>query len=184
MIQYTIATSDQQLQGILDLQKRNLASNLDESEIQSQGFVTVLHSMGDLQKMNAIERHVTAVDDDRVVAYLLAMTPASRNDIAVLVPMFDTIESIAFAGRPLAASSYIVVGQACVDKAHRGQGVFDDIYRHYRDCFRGRFPYVITEIDVANKRSLRAHQRVGFEAIKEYTAPNGVTWRIVLWDWT
>jgi hypothetical protein len=183
MIQYTIATSDQHLQGILDLQKRNLAVNLDESEIRSQGFVTVLHSMVDLQKMNAIERHVIAVDDDRVVAYLLAMTPASRNDIPVLVPMFDTIESISFAGRPLAASSYIVVGQACVDKAYRGQGVFDDIYRYYRECFCGLYPFVITEIDVANTRSLRAHQRVGFETIKEYTAPNGITWHIVLWDW-
>ena len=183
MIQYTIATSSQHLQGILDLQKRNLASNLDESEVRSQGFVTVRHSIGDLQMMNDMERHVIAVDDGRVVAYLLAMTPSSKNDIPVLIPMFDAIESIVYRGKPLAATSYIVVGQACVDKSYRGQGVFDEIYRFYRECFRARYPYVITEIDEANTRSLRAHQRVGFETIKEYTAPNGILWHIVLWDW-
>ncbi|HTF17199.1 MAG TPA: GNAT family N-acetyltransferase [Chryseolinea sp.] len=183
MIQYTTAGSDQHLQGILDLQRQNLARNLDESELRSQGFVTVLHTIEDLRKMNAFERHVIAVDDERVVAYLLAMTWASRNDIPVLVPMFDTIASIVYAGRPLVASSYIVVGQACVDKSYRGQGVFDEIYRHYARCFRDKYPYVITEIDTANTRSIRAHRRVGFETIKQYTAPDGVTWQIVLWDW-
>ena len=183
MIYYTTANNDDHLQRILNLQKRNLAVNLDEEEVRSQGFVTVLHSLGDLQKMNDIERHVIAVDDGRVVAYLLAMTPASKNDIPVLVPMFEVIESIVYAGEPLAASGYIVVGQACVDKPYRGQGVFDNIYQHYAQCFRDRYRYVITEIDAANTRSLRAHQRVGFETIREYTAPNGVSWHIVLWNW-
>jgi hypothetical protein len=182
-IAYTTARNDQNLLGILDLQRRNLVTSLEEEEIRSQGFVTVLHSVEDLRKMNAIEQHVIAVDNDMVVAYLLAMTRASRNDIPVLIPMFDMIETIAFQGRPLSASSYIVVGQACVDKSYRGHGVFDAIYDHYACCFRDRFRYVITEIDAMNTRSLRAHSRVGFKTIHAYTAPNGVSWHIVLWDW-
>lgn len=183
MIEYTSANNDDQLQGILDLQKLNLAANLEEDEIRSQGFVTVLHSMHDLQQMNAVERHVIAIENQRVVAYLLAMTRAARNDIPVLVPMFDAIDTIVYHDRFIAASSYIVVGQACVDKSYRGQGVFDAIYNYYAKCFRDRYDYVITEIDALNTRSLRAHYRVGFETIKEYLAPNGVTWHIVLWNW-
>jgi hypothetical protein len=182
-IAYTTALNDQNLLGILALQRRNLATNLKEEEIRSQGFVTVLHSVEDLQKMNAIEQHVIAIDADQVVAYLLAMTRASRNDIPVLIPMFDMIETIVFQGKPLSASSYIVVGQACVDKPYRGRGVFDAIYDHYARCFRHRYRYVITEIDTMNTRSLRAHNRVGFKTIHTYTAPDGVSWEIVLWDW-
>ena len=182
-VAYTTAQDDRNLLGILDLQRRNLATNLQEDEIRSQGFVTVLHSIEDLRKMNAIEQHVIAVDNDQVVAYLLAMTQSSRNDIPVLVPMFDMIETIVFQGQPLSASSYIVVGQACVDRLYRGQGVFDAIYEQYARCFQSRYRYVITEIDAMNTRSLRAHSRVGFKTIHVYTTSSGVTWHIVLWDW-
>jgi len=182
VVSYTNATNDDHLKGILDLQRRNLPDHLDEAEIRTQGFVTVRHSLGDLQQMNDIERHVIAVDHEAVVAYLLAMTPGSRNNIPVLVPMFDMIDTIEFEGRPIAASGYIVVGQACVDKAYRGKGVFDAIYRHYVQYFRDRYRFIITEIDATNTRSLRAHRRVGFRTVKEYEAPNGVKWHIVLLD--
>lgn len=182
-LEFITAGNDQHLKGILDLQRQNLAASLSEEEIRSQGFVTVLHSLDDLRKMNEIEPHVIAVDDAQVVAYLLAMTQASRNDIPVLVPMFDTIETIKYQGDSLSASSYIVVGQACVGKAYRGQGLFDRLYQYYATCFRSRYRYVVTEIDASNTRSLRAHSRVGFNTIMTYQASNGVTWHIVLWDW-
>src|SRR5689334_2609236 len=91
VIVYTNANHDDHLHGILDLQRRNLPGHVDEAEARSQGFVTVRHSIGDLQQMNAIERHVIAVDGNSVVAYLLAMTPASRNNVPVLIPMFEMI---------------------------------------------------------------------------------------------
>ncbi|MEJ1238527.1 GNAT family N-acetyltransferase [Chryseolinea sp. T2] len=181
-VEYTSATSHQHLQGILELQQRNLAKNLGDHEVLSQGFVTVQHSMEDLQKMNSIERHVIAVHNDRVVAYLLAMTRASRHDIPILVPMFNVIDSIVHNNKPLAVSTYIVVGQACVDKTFRGTGIFDRIYEHYAQTFKSRYEYIITEIDAKNTRSLRAHSRVGFRTVREYVAPNGVTWHIVLRD--
>jgi ribosomal protein S18 acetylase RimI-like enzyme len=183
MIEYTTAKDDNALRGIADLQKRNHLSNIDETEAGSQGFLTVLHSMKDLQKMNAIEQHVIAVDNGRVIAYLLAMTSLSRNDIPLLVPMFDMIETIGFAGVPLSSASYIVIGQACVSKEYRGQGVFDALYNYYAQCFSTKYRYAVTEIDATNTRSLRAHTRVGFRTIRSYVAPNGVTWHIVLWDW-
>jgi GNAT superfamily N-acetyltransferase len=182
MIEYTCVTTEQQLMGILDLQHQNLLMNLDEAEIREQGFVTVRHSIADLQSMNAIEPHVIAVENERVVGYLLAMTVLSRNDIPVLVPMFETIDRIEYEGHPVSASSYIVVGQACVDKSYRGKGIFDGLYSYYAGYFKERYDYIITEIDDMNKRSLRAHRRVGFKTINEYVAPNGITWHIVLWD--
>ncbi|HEV8504803.1 MAG TPA: hypothetical protein VGQ53_05370 [Chitinophagaceae bacterium] len=60
MIVYTTADSKNDLQGILDLQKQNLAAGLPLDEIQSQGFVTVDHSYEQLQKLNDYEKHVIA----------------------------------------------------------------------------------------------------------------------------
>lgn len=182
MIEYISATTSQHLEGILELQRRNLAVNLDDAELRSQGFVTVKHTFSDLEKMNSMESHVIAVDNGEVVAYLLAMTRASRHDIPVLVPMFDVIDSTVYDDRSLMDASYIVVGQACVDKLYRGMGVFDAIYNHYAQYFKSRYDYIITEIDAKNTRSLKAHGRVGFETVREYVAPDGVTWHIVLWN--
>ena len=178
-IEFQLA-AESHLEGILDLQRRNLPSNLEADELLSQGFVTVQHTLEDLQKMNAIERHVIALHHERVVGYLLAMTRASRHDIPVLVPMFNAIDSMVYDARPLADSSYIVVGQACIDKSFRGTGLFDELYEAYVRQFKSHYDYIITEIDAANTRSLRAHSRVGFKTIQEYLAPDGVTWHIVL----
>jgi GNAT superfamily N-acetyltransferase len=183
MIKYTTATYDQDLSGILELQKRNLVSNLTKDEISSQGFVTVSHSFQDIQKMNLIEPHVIAKEGPKVIAYLLAMTKRSQYDIPVLIPMFKAFESIDFKGKRLAAYNFIVIGQACVDKAYRGLGVFDACYQHYAATFRGRYDLAVTEIASSNLRSLRAHKRIGFKTIHQYIAPDSEVWDIVVLDW-
>jgi hypothetical protein len=184
MIVYTSSQDDNDLKGILNLQKNNLARNLHQEEIESQGFVTVLHRLEDLQKMNAIEQHIIARDNDTVVAYLLAMTEKSKFDIPVLVPMFELFESIEYKTKLLSKYHYMVVGQVCVDKRYRGQGVLDKCYDLYIDKFRGRYDFAVTEIATSNLRSLNAHKRIGFKTIHEYTAPDGERWAIVLLEWT
>jgi predicted GNAT superfamily acetyltransferase len=183
MITYTTSGTDNDLEQILDLQKRNLAINLTGEQIDSQGFVTVSHSFADLKKLNDIEQHVIAKDNENVIAYLLAMTARSKEDIPVLVPMFNVFEQIEFHNKKISAYNYIVVGQVCVAEGYRGKGVFDTCYATYRDYFKGKYDFAITEIATRNQRSLKAHKRVGFETIYEYTIPNGDEWSIVLWNW-
>jgi ribosomal protein S18 acetylase RimI-like enzyme len=184
MIVYTTSQNDNDLTGILSLQKANLARNLEKDEIESQGFVTVLHRLVDLQKMNSIEQHIIAKDHDTVIAYLLAMTEKSKLDIPVLVPMFELFESIQYKNKLLSQYNYMVVGQVCVDKKYRGQGVLDKCYDHYVRTFRQRYDFAVTEIATSNQRSLNAHKRIGFKTIHEYVAPDGETWAIVVLEWT
>ena len=184
MIVYTTSQNDNDLTGILSLQRLNLAMNLDKKEIESQGFVTVLHRLVDLQKMNAIEQHIIAKDNDTVVAYLLAMTEKSKSDIPVLVPMFELFESIQYKNKLLSQYNYMVVGQVCVDKRYRGQGVLDKCYDLYVKTFRPRYDFAVTEIATSNQRSLNAHKRIGFKTIHEYVAPDGEKWAIVVLEWT
>ncbi len=183
MITYTRATTDNDLQQILVLQKQNLAAGLSAEQIDKQGFVTVSHSFEDLKKMNDIEAHVIAKEDDRVIAYLLAMTVHSRFDIPVLMPMFEMFEQVEFKNKKIAAYRYMVVGQVCVAEGYRGRGVFDACYAAYRSYFKDKYEFAITEIALRNQRSVNAHKRVGFESIHQYNAPDGEAWSIVVWEW-
>ena len=183
MIIYTTAQTRKDLEHILALQKANLPSVLSEEEMALQGFVTVVHTLESLQKMNDIETHVMAKVKGQVIAYLLAMTAASQNSIPVLKPMFQVFESIRYKDNPVAAYHYIVVGQVCVEKKYRGQGILDSCYRLYKNLFQLKYDFAITEIATRNIRSIYAHKRIGFNELHKYTAPDGEEWSIVIWDW-
>jgi predicted GNAT superfamily acetyltransferase len=183
MIEYTSSNTENDLKGILELQRANLRDDLTEDEIESQGFVTVVHSYNDLKKLNDIERHIIAKDNDKVVAYLLAMTRQSRSDIPVLIPMFKMFAEKIYGDKPISNYNYMVVGQVCVAKDYRGRGVLDKCYDVYKNYFASRYHFAITEIDSRNLRSINAHNRIGFKEVGRYVADN-TEWRIVLWDWS
>ena len=180
---YTTSQSDKDLEGIIALQKNNLAINLTNKEIQDQGFVTVVHSFDDLKQMNNIEQHVICKDENTVVAYLLAMTAASKTALPVLIPMFEAFDTILYLDKKISAYNYLVVGQVCVDKNYRGRGILDACYKTYQHLFKHKYDFAITEIATRNQRSIKAHQRIGFTEIHNYTSPDSEAWSIVLWHW-
>jgi GNAT superfamily N-acetyltransferase len=183
MLTFTTATSDTDLQQILDLQQRNLSKNLSREQILEQGFLTVEHDFAILKKMNDFEKAIIAKSEEQVAGYLLAMTKDLRYDIPLLISMFDVLDEIYYNDKKLSEYHYIVVGQACVAESHRGTGVFDQLYGAYRRFLQANYDFTVTEISRRNRRSLRAHTRVGFEVIREYVAPDGEVWDVVLWDW-
>lgn len=183
MIIYTTADSKSDLEGILSLQRENLAQGLTPDEIKSQGFVTVSHSYDQLKKMNDHEKHIIAKADDKVVAYLLAMTQHSKSDIPILLPMFEVFDAISYKGKKITDCNYLVVGQVCIDKAYRGQGLFDNCYAAYKKYFSQKYDFAITEIASTNPRSLNAHKRVGFQEVDSYVDPDKTKWIVVVWDW-
>lgn len=181
-MQITQAQTTTELLAILQLQQANLPHNISKEEAMKQGFVTVIHDLSLLQRMNDTAPHTIAKDDDIVVGYCLSMLPSFRNEIPVLIPMFEMIDTLFWKGKPLSQISYFVMGQTCVAKTYRGQGVFDALYLELKDFFKTRFEVVVTEISKRNLRSWRAHQRVGFELIYEYEDPSGEIWLLVAWN--
>ncbi|MDI9309288.1 MAG: GNAT family N-acetyltransferase [Limnohabitans sp.] len=183
MITYSNAKTESELIGIIDLQKSNLPVSISAEEALEQGFVTVQHTLEVLQKMNTIEKHTIALDDEKVVGYVIAMTKKSKDDIEILKPMFELFDQISYANKKVSDYNYMVVGQVCVDKEYRGQGIFDTLYQNYKSDFASKYDFAITEIAVKNQRSMAAHNRIGFKEIHRYTAPDLVEWSVVLWDW-
>ena len=182
MLTVRTAQTDLDLKGILELQWENHLSKVSEDVKKTDGFVTVRHSPYQLQLLNEIAPHVIALEKDRVVGYTLAMTKASRDLIPVLVPMFSQFDRIFFKGKRVSDYNYMVVGQVCVGKDQRGNGLFDRMYKAYQAEFSENYDFAITEIALNNIRSLAAHQRVGFQIIHEFEDETQ-SWAIVAWAW-
>jgi L-amino acid N-acyltransferase YncA len=183
MITYTTSKTISELEGILHLQKLNLPQQLNAAEINSQGFVTVDHSYESLEKLNDYEKHVIARDGDKVIGYVLAMTKESKHDIPILIPMFDLFDTLSYQEKKISAHNYIVVGQVCVAREYRGQGILDDCYATYKKFYGHKYDFAITEIANKNRRSLNAHKRIGFKEVHSYTGPDQIEWVVVIWDW-
>ncbi len=180
MISFTTSQSKEDLQGILSLQQANLEANITSEELASQGFVTVEHNYDLLSAMNDPYPHIIAKDAGMVVGYALVMLPAFGNSIPVLVPMFEQINTLVYENNKLAASKYFVMGQVCVGKGCRGKGVFAGLYEKMKVEMKNDFDYIITEISARNKRSLRAHEKVGFKTLKTYWSEEGEEWVVVI----
>lgn len=176
-IQYTPVTLEEELQQILDLQQRNLFSNVSDQEKQEEGFVTVEHGFEILKKMNDAQPHIIAKDNKKVVGYALSMTKEFANDIPVLQPLFKKIDSLISE-----TQSYIVMGQICIDKLYRKQSVFRGLYKHMRNEQASTYDLLITEVASDNSRSLQAHYAVGFTRLLVYQI-DGMDWNIMQWDW-
>lgn len=183
MIRMTTAQFPETLQQILDLQARNLADHLSPAEVADQGFVTLRHDLPFLERLCGPYRHVVAMDGARVVGYALVMLKEFRGDIPVLEPMFEQIDRLAVGDQRLADMSYFVIGQVCVEKGYRGQGVFRGLYEELRERMSGAFDLVVTEVASRNRRSLKAHENVGFWRTLQYSSPDDEQWEIVTWDW-
>jgi GNAT superfamily N-acetyltransferase len=180
------------LRGILALQQQNLAANVSAAEAVAQGFVTVAHTLESLEAMHALAPSIVAraVSESgvssaprEVVGYALTMAVEARALVPILEPMFQKLSALTWRGRSLSSLRHYVMGQVCVAKAFRGQGVFDALYRGHEQAYRERFDLIVTEIATRNTRSLRAHERVGFEPISRYRDETD-EWIIVGWDWS
>lgn len=182
MIQFTTVSTTNEIHQILDLQYANLPKSISASEAKEQGFVTVHHNYEILSAMNEKFPHVIAKINNQVIGYTLVMLPEFGNKIPVLISLFDKINQLSYKGEILKESSYFVMGQVCIDKQYRSQGVFTGLYRQMKKEMSSHFRYIITEIATRNTRSIRAHEKVGFKTIHIFSTSEE-EWAIVAWNW-
>ena len=182
VIHYKHADTEEELIQIIALQKRNLPENIDETTLAKEGFVTIKHELKLLRSMNEAYPHTIAVAQGQVIGYTLVMLSFFRNQIPVLIPMFERIDELTFQGNKLSEIRYFIMGQVCVHEEYRGKGIFAGLYHHMKKTMQNHFDLNVTQIALRNPRSIRAHEKVGFEVIEEY-ASGGEEWVVVAWDW-
>lgn len=179
-ITLTYAKSDRDIEQILALQQRNLKTNISDEVKEQQGFLTVCHTRQQLELMRDSTPQVIATADGNVIAFALAMLPSSAKLIPDLQPMFEICDNIPWNGRLVGHHPYYVMGQICVDEPFRRQGVFDKLYDMHKTLYSPNYDLCITEISTSNKRSQRAHERVGFETIHVHK-DHVDEWNVVGW---
>lgn len=182
MIQASLTNTIQDLQQILQLQEENHARNISETELRSEGFVTLRHDLEILEKMHKLAPSVIIKEDNKVVAYALTMMQECRRLIPDLEPMFALLDKLSWNGKSLNDHSFYIMGQVCVAKQYRGQGLFDELYKHHKKIYNPQFDLIITEIATRNHRSIRAHERVGFKTIHIHQDELD-EWAVVGWNW-
>lgn len=180
MIQYTSAQTIEDIQQIQLLQKTNLANNVDTTTRQAEGFVTVEHSLELLTEMNTPYPHVIAKENGKVVGYTLVMLRSMSNKIPILFDMFEQINRLTYGSQNLSESNYFIMGQVCIDKAYRKRGIFKKLYEKLAQQMSQHFDFIITEVSLSNKRSLYAHQSIGFEIINTHTGITGEQWVMII----
>jgi RimJ/RimL family protein N-acetyltransferase len=183
MIKYSIVQTEEEIKGIHTLLETNLAINIPDEIEDKEGFLTVAYSYADLKRMHEIEPSIIAKDKERVIAYVLALDPVVKKDFPILAPLVDLFGNIIYEGKAVSAYNYLIIGQACIDTAYRGKGVFKKIYAAYKERFKDKYDFAISEIASRNQRSMNAHGRIGFIPVHEYTGPDGVVWTVVILDW-
>lgn len=183
-IRITLARKKTELKQIIELQKKNHLEAIDEDTAKDQGFVTAVHEYKVLEAMNTAAASVIAKDGTRVVGYALTMKREFANDVPALTELFHQQDEAIYNGSRFGDENYLVMGQLCVAEEARGQRVVDRMYKYMRSCYSLHYPYLITAIDARNTRSLRVHERVGFEELVRFTSEaTGVEWVIVVWEW-
>jgi ribosomal protein S18 acetylase RimI-like enzyme len=182
MVSIQLVNTAAELVGIQQLQRKNLRKEIGEAEALSQGFLMAEFDMLFLNAMQAAAPAVIAKDHDEVVGYALVATQAVRDLHPLLADLFNQIDQLTFQGIALQSANYVVVGQLCVAKEYRGQGLVQRLYNYFRDSLQSNYQFGITDVAQANQRSLKAHIKTGFQVIHsiEY---GGIGWDIVLWDW-
>lgn len=181
IINTSIASTDQHLEQILELQRRNHLKALPVEVQSTEGFVYAEHTLPLLRKMAALSPQAIALSQGRVVGYCLSLPESLKGEVASLVPMFEQFGRCAHRGRALGSYRLLVGGQVCVDRDHRGKGILSRLYRQLRESAGSAYELCVTEIATRNQVSLRAHERMGFEVISRY-ADAGEDWAVVAWD--
>lgn len=181
-IGFTIVTMPDEVLQILDLQAQNLPSAISAETMASQGFVTVRHDPAVLQRMNEAAPAVIAKDGDGVVGYALVMPREFAPDVPILLPMFEMLDGLSWKNKSLRDNPrWFVMGQICVAEGYRGMSVFDGLYLKMKEVCSDKYDFVVTEVAERNTRSMRAHERVGFQTLHVYPdETTGEVWRVIV----
>jgi GNAT superfamily N-acetyltransferase len=183
MLIATIVTSDEELMQIHRLNQQNLKTNLDQLTQNQEGFVTWLYRIELLKQMHKLSPSIIIKDGKAVAAYALTTLKETRSFHPDLETMFRHLEKVQYKGKPLSSYQFYCMGQICVAREYRGKGLVSRLYQKHKEVYSVQYDFLLTEISASNIRSLKAHEKIGFQTIYTYT--DGMDeWKVVVWDWT
>lgn len=144
------------IDGVLELQKRYLVSNLTEEEKKS-GFVTTPFSVEQLTYVIANEGLFVAKDNNKVIAYIFAESWDFFSQYPIFEYMISLFPKLYFLDFEINTITSFQYGPICIEEKYRGQGLINSLFEFMRIHIVKRYPLGLTFINKANVPSLIAH---------------------------
>ena len=182
MLHVTVVSTTDELEQIRKLNQQNLRQSLSAEEMEKEGFVSWSYTLELLENMHNLAPSIIAKDDDNVVGYALVMPKAASAFHQDLDTMVKNLQPVMYKDKPLLSYNFYLMGQVCIHKEYRGKGLFSAMYQEHKKRYGKEYEFLLTEIITSNKRSIKAHQKIGFKQIHTYHDNMG-EWSLVVWDW-
>jgi ribosomal protein S18 acetylase RimI-like enzyme len=182
MLVTTLVSTIGELDQIRNLNQQNLRQSLSIEEMEKEGFVSWAYSAELLQKMHQLAPSIIVKDDDKVVGYALVMPKEASAFHKDLDTMIKNLQPVVYKDKLLLSYNFYLMGQICIHKNYRGRGLFSLMYEEHKKRYSHQYEFLLTEIITSNKRSIKAHEKVGFKEIHTYHDNIG-EWSLVVWDW-
>jgi len=182
MLKATLVTANEELLQIHRLNQQNIRQNISPHERAVEGFVSWLYPVQLLQQINELAPAVIVKDKNDVIAYALTTLIEARAFHPDLDTMFGNLEAVSYKDKPLFSYRFYCMGQICIAKKYRGQGIVNMLYQKHKEIYSPQYDFILTEISTANSRSIKAHEKIGFDSIYTYKDQMD-EWVVVIWDW-
>ena len=157
------------IKGILELQRKNLISNLSEEERKS-GFVTTPFTVNQIEEI--ITQHglfVAENSENDIIAYAFAGTWDYFQQWEIFNVMTSRFPKLSFNNSRITVKNSFQYGPVCIDKNYRGKGVLNLIFEEMRLELLKKYSISITFINKVNQVSTQAHTRkLGWKIIDEF----------------
>jgi hypothetical protein len=160
------------LNGIIDLQSRNLYTNLPPTELGG-GFVTTPFTLELLRQLIIQAGVFVAEDNGKIVAYLLAGDWGFFSQWEIFRIMISQLPELKFQDREITIDNSFQYGPVCIDRTLRGGEILPQLFAIMKVSFAPKFPIGITFINKLNQRSFAAHTRkLNLEIVDEFEFNN------------
>ena len=166
-IQFELAQLND-IEGVLDLQKLYLVSNLTEEEKKS-GFVTTPFTADLLTYVINNEGLFIAKDNGIIIAYVFAESWNFFSQYPIFEYMISLFPSLKFLNVEINTINSFQYGPICIDKKYRGQGLINLLFEFMRIHTVKRYQVGVTFINKTNIPSLKAHtEKLNWTVIDDF----------------
>lgn len=142
-------------------------------EDRPNGFVTTLFTEKQFRKLIESENGLAlACDGNRIVGYAMAASWEYWSAWPLFQHMIQDLENTEYLGENLTTENSYQYGPIAVHSDYRGTDVFPNLFEFSRIQMKQRYPIMITFVNQINPRSVRAHEKIGLDLIKEFKFNN------------
>ena len=163
---------EEDISGVLKLQEKNLAANLNTTEMK-RGFVTTPFTTPQIEEIIKQNGLFVAKDQSKIIAYIFAGSWDYFSQWEIFKYMVNRFHLITFKDHKLTTTNTFQYGPVCIDINYRSRGIFNELFEYMRKEFVKKYPISITFINQDNAISTAAHTRkIGWQVIDKFEFNN------------